>query len=236
MRKNKCILFSVEGIDGCGKTSTINYLQKELSKLSVGDYKPKIATVSFFGQTPEAMEFKQEVISGKLDEREIADGLLKHSSYLLRHTVRELSETCDVILMDRGRASFFAYQIEGFGLKDYEAKLDEQMHLDKRSNMTPQYLYIKPEFDKIYSNIAKRGEKDHIESQGDRFMRAVYDGYESFFKYKFNKTDTKLSIIDVQKTEEIYGTGLDVLLSRALIVFMKNHGPQLFKNVKERNQ
>ena len=87
------ILVSFDGIDGCGKTTTIQHFKSKLENLDLRDKGInrllRVANTKLIGTTDESIAFRKLVLDGKLSKHEEALGFLYHATSFYRQWIKE---------------------------------------------------------------------------------------------------------------------------------------------------
>lgn len=233
-------IIAFEGMDGSGKTSLATSFPNLLSKLheikELQLCRPiKVFQTHVFEHTPEAIAYMQNMKAGNLSELEIGLGALYNSHRFLNSALPELAKQYDVILIDRCRASFLAYQIYGAGLDRLRDTYDYILEQELLSNVTPDYIYLKTELKETEKLIKKRNvKKDHYDNKKSEFKKRMKQGYEEFFNSPNFNFAKKTTIIEPAKIAKINGEGLDIFISTAWDIFLENYVDQIVTNVNKR--
>ena len=212
------ILVSFDGIDGCGKTTTIQHFKSKLENLDLRDKGInrilRVANTKLIGTTDESIAFRKLVLDGKLSKHEEALGFLYHATHFYRQWIKEHQSNYDFILIDRSRASFYAYQIFGRGFQEYMPMYSSICGEDD-ATMEMNYFYIKGNKAKHKEMIIKeRNELDFFESMDSSFHAKVYNGFEDYMA-------RQKSVISIssEQIEQDYGPGIDIFLKHAYDAF-----------------
>ena len=181
MLKKSSYLISVEGIEGCGKSTLINSLTKDLPTL----YPNK--TFHYFrepGATLWGEKIRELLLDDKLKRTPMAEVFLflsSRSQLIQQHLIPLLEQENQVIILDRFSDSTFVYQgyVQGLDI-EYLKKL----HLGPGMGLTPMrtlYLRISAETSLMRQKIRNQG-KDYFEQWGPDKIQKLVHGFDQMAK------------------------------------------------------
>lgn len=165
-------LFTFEGIDGCGKSTQANRLEKRLDDSGI--------TTSLFrepGGTPISEKIREVILSltnSEMSPETEALLLAASRSQLLMSTVIPELERGTVILCDRYVDSTLAYQGYGRGLP--RGWLREINRLAVESALPAGTFLFDVPVNEALDRLADR-QRDRIEDSGSEFLERVRDGF-----------------------------------------------------------
>lgn len=165
---NAPVVVCFDGPDGCGKTSSIEALEKFLSTYHQGvseERNLKVKIISILGESDDALAFRERLKEGKVKGISAALEVLVITTRMLWERIPELiEEGYDVILVDRSRASFYAYQLAVFGNEILSPVFEQLLRLDSQTPHVIDYFYIKTSLDDAIKNITARAKQEGIKS------------------------------------------------------------------------
>ncbi|HDP78756.1 MAG TPA: dTMP kinase [Mesotoga infera] len=184
---------SIEGIDGCGKTTQIKLLAEYLSQLGV-----EFTIVREPGGTSAGEEIRQMLLHK--DFRLCAESelllFMAARAQIVREVIRPALESGRLVIADRFMDSSVAYQ--GVG-RDLGQKVVEFMNSFAVGNTVPDItLYIDVPADVAMSRMRKEKKNDKIEVESLEFFERVRKGYERLMA----ENHKRFVVIDGRKSEE----------------------------------
>lgn len=186
MKKGKVIV--IEGVDGAGKTTQINFLKEKLdSEKNIFFREP--------GSTKSGQEIRSVILDNVLDAR--TELLLFYSSRneLILNEIIPALESGKNVIIDRFELSSYAYQIYGRkrpDLKKFINKLSKEIVL---KNFVDKYYFFDLNVKISKQRENKREEEtSRFDAEGEEFFNNVRDGYKTEIK-NFNH-----KIIDASKS------------------------------------
>lgn len=200
------MLISFEGIDGCGKSTQINFLKEFFDKQGF--------TYSIFRE-PGGTEISERIRSLLLHETEEMDPvteLLLFSaarSQLIREKVLPLLEKNEIVILDRFYDSTTAYQ--GYGRESVDLKSIQVLNKLATHHTTPDvtfYLRIDPK------EAAKRTDgtlKDRMENAGAEFFSKVSEGYD-----KLAGKEDRIHSLDATLAPEVIHSQIVTIIEKSL--------------------
>lgn len=168
--------FVLEGIEGSGKTTQINFLKEAFEKIGY-----RVLIVREPGGTVFGEKLRQAILQSTTEINSLAEAYLFSSSraQLLSEVVLpELEKPKTIILMDRFLFSTIAYQGIARGLGP---EVVISMHQFFPLNIIPHLsLYIKISVETSLQRQLKRNmPKDYFESRGKDFYLKLTQGYDA---------------------------------------------------------
>ncbi|HCO69070.1 dTMP kinase [Mesotoga sp.] len=184
---------SIEGIDGCGKTTQIKLLAEYLSQLGV-----EFTIVREPGGTRAGEEIRQILLHKDFQlcaESELLLFLAARAQ-IVREVVRPALESGRLVIADRFMDSSVAYQGVGRNLGQ---KVVQFMNSFVVGNTVPDItLYIDVPADVAMSRMRKEKKNDKIEVESLEFFERVRKGYERLMV----ENSKRFVLIDGRQAEE----------------------------------
>lgn len=166
-----------EGLDGCGKTTQLNAIDRWLR----GEFEPRGLPAPFITKEPGGTDLGLEIRAKLLDrdegEIEPLAELLLFQADRAQHVpvIREQLKAGRWVLCDRYTASTIAYQAYGRGLgSSTVAVLNDIASDGLRPDLT---IWLDMPPDLALTRCAAPGAADRIEAADRDFHRRVYDGF-----------------------------------------------------------
>jgi len=184
---------SIEGIDGCGKTTQIKLLAEYLSQLGV-----EFTIVREPGGTRAGEEIRQILLHKdfKLCAESELLLFLAARAQIVREVVRPALESGRLVIADRFMDSSVAYQGVGRNLGQ---KVVQFMNSFVVGNTVPDItLYIDVPADVAMSRMRKEKKNDKIEVESLEFFERVRKGYERLMV----ENSKRFVLIDGRQAEE----------------------------------
>lgn len=237
--KNKTIVLAVDGIDGSGKTTLIRYLKQQLENLHKEPMwqlpRPiRVYSEHVLKSTPQAEHFYGMMESSTLDDIDIALGALYHSSFHLKHILKNVKQQYDVILIDRFRPSFLAYQIHADGLSCFQDVFEAVLDSEHRQEITPDYFYLRSSLERSEKLLGKRKDKQsYHDGKSDKYKEKLLQGYDEFFYSSRYNFATNTIRVNLDLFEQEHGKGVDIFLQEMFSKFIY-HYSYLPKMIRER--
>lgn len=174
-----------EGIDGCGKTSTIRAVEQKLIEQNFSVYASREPGGSILRN-----KIRDIIVTAQ--HLEPLTQLYLFLADRVEH-VRQLtfaSQNNDILMSDRYADSTVAYQAFGNDLNIWEMFKDLRTTLTM--NLVPNLtFYLKIDIQKAKERMKNRGEKlSFFEKQGEEFYKRVIDGYEYMAQSNFSRIIT----------------------------------------------
>lgn len=232
------IVVAFDGIDGCGKTTACEAIKDKLENLHK-EYllclnRPiSVMVMHFFGHSNCSIDFRAKVRAGNISDLQIALGSLYFSTNTLR-VIAKLVNDVDVILIDRSRASFFAYQIHGCGLYQLSDAFDFVLEQDNQLGHTPDYFYLRSSIERSNELIQARGiGKDYFDNKQKEFKQKIHSAYEEFFSSYRVPDKSKLTLIDLDSFESNKERNIEDFKEHITTVFLDKYLCRICDNIKE---
>jgi dTMP kinase len=184
---------SIEGIDGCGKTTQIKLLAEYLSQLGV-----EFTIVREPGGTRVGEEIRQILLHKDFQLCSESELLLflAARAQIVREVVRPALESGRLVIADRFMDSSVAYQGVGRNLGQ---KVVQFMNSFVVGNTVPDItLYIDVPADVAMSRMRKEKKNDKIEVESLEFFERVRKGYERLMV----ENSKRFVLIDGRQAEE----------------------------------
>lgn len=191
-RLHKGMLITIEGIDGCGKSSAARALAKALEE------KYEVLLTKEPGGTALGLQLRKMIHERTFTIYPEAEFLLfaadraQHVQEVLLPALR----AGKIVIADRSADSSRAYQGFGRQLGDEWIKRVCQWTM---KGITPDVtLYLKTDYKTALSRMAKRNEQaTFLEKEGAAFFERIIDGFETIFKER-----SSVIVIDAHEPEE----------------------------------
>lgn len=193
------IFVSVEGTDGCGKTTQMDLLEKRLQKEGVRFLRSREPGGTAIGEKIRNLVLDPE--NQEMNER--AEALLYAASRAqhVEEKIKPALKDYDLVLCDRFLDSSIVYQGIGRGLGAEEIK---NINLWAVGNLLPDLtivLYLDYEEGLKRKSSQKHGELDRLEQANEAFFRRVNEG---FLELK-NMFPDRVVIVDASRSiDEIH--------------------------------
>jgi dTMP kinase len=196
MINSNSVLISIEGIEGCGKSSLIEQLKQKLPVL----YPQK--TFHFFrepGATPWGEKVRALLLDAQLERSTLSEVFLFISARaeLNQQCIKPLLEKSDqVIILDRYFDSTYAYQ--GF-VQGIDLNYLKSLHQTPGLNLVPKktlYLKISAQTSLMRQQIRNQT-KDYFEQWGLDKIQKLVSGFDTLAKdspQRFSIIDAELSM------------------------------------------
>lgn len=166
------MLITFEGIDGCGKTTQIELLEKWLDQ--------KNYSHSIFRE-PGGTELSERIRALLLDSKQVMDPvteLLLFSaarSQLISEKVLPCLQRGEIVILDRFYDSTTAYQ--GYGRKSVSLDQVDALNRLAGHNLVPDLtIYLRITVKEAAKRTAAQ-QKDRMEQSGNRFFEEVVSGF-----------------------------------------------------------
>lgn len=191
------MLITFEGIDGSGKSTQINLLEKYFSSKG-----KKVQVFREPGGTEVSEEIRSILLNPEIEIDPITELLLFSSarSRLISEKVLPALERAEIVILDRFYDSTTAYQ--GYGRECLP--LDQIQHINKVAshNKAPDFtFYLRLSLEESLNRRANMS-KDRMEQAGKEFFTKVIKGFD-----ELSKTESRFIIIEASKSvEEIHSS------------------------------
>jgi dTMP kinase len=218
---------TVEGIDGSGKSSIVNFLATELSDKGFYVKKTKEPGATKLGVilreivtegidtfcTDNLAEQNQipghESIDSKAEFFLFIADRAQNLSCLIRPSLAEGS----IVISDRGSDSSLAYQGYGKGLDlDMISRINNWILGETKPDLV---VYLKLDYEIAMERIVSRGEKiTSFEKKGQEFFGRVIKGFDEIFNFRAQQNPNSVAVIDASKSiEDVKKEALDKVLN-----------------------
>ncbi|MEQ9310403.1 MAG: dTMP kinase [Balneolaceae bacterium] len=191
------MLITFEGIDGSGKSTQINLLEKYFSSKG-----KKVQVFREPGGTEVSEEIRSILLNPEIEIDPITELLLFSSarSRLISEKVLPALERDEIVILDRFYDSTTAYQ--GYGRECLP--LDQIHYINKVAshNKAPDFtFYLRLSLEESLNRRANMS-KDRMEQAGKEFFTKVIKGFD-----ELSKTESRFIIIEASKSvEEIHSS------------------------------
>lgn len=180
--RGKLIVF--EGIEGSGKTTQIQYLNRWLEETlaRLPTYPPGVIVTRQPGGTCIGQHIRQVLLKPSLESEELTSTseLLLYAADRAQHVDQMLLpaiKTGHLVLCDRYTASTVAYQ--GYG-RQLDLDLIEKLNTIATGGLASDLtLWLKLDVEQGLARMSARGQADRIEQAGIDFHRRVHQGFEA---------------------------------------------------------
>jgi dTMP kinase len=158
-----------EGIDGAGKTTQINMLDKVLSKQGLD-----VVLTRDPGGTEVGEDLRDILLwSGKIEPKAEAFLYAAARSQLVAEVIMPALRAGKIVISDRFSDSTFAYQ--GVG-REIDSEFLELMNINACQGIVPD-LTVLLDIDPEQSKVRRDRPEDRIEKEGPEFLKKVRCGY-----------------------------------------------------------
>lgn len=189
------ILITIEGIEGCGKTTQAKKLFEWLSSFNI----PSILTRDP-GSTEAGDRIRELLLDGslRLDEKTEVFLYLAARATLVEEVLSPALSQKKVVVLDRFADSFFAYQGYGRGIDlDWLKRLNEWATGGLIPDLTIVLdIPVEIGFERIRKTTSQTF--DRIESEDEEFHRQVRQGFLSLAESE----PERMKVIDASRSEE----------------------------------
>ena len=197
MKKSNQI-FCIEGMDGVGKTTAGQHICNSIQALYGSNFRSEFSSI--IGEQQESLLFKKQMSEANLTDFQIALGVLYHSNKTL-HDIAAIQQR-QFTMLDRGRASFYAYQVKACGFAWAEDLLYQAMQDEHKAGIEPNYVYLRCSLERAERQMNSRDKlKDYHDSKNQEFKQNLYEGYEEFFNTPHLVGNSKILTIDVDQLD-----------------------------------
>ena len=236
------IVIAFDGPDGSGKTSAIQHIKKELENLHANPMfqlpRPiKVYSEHALKSSIQGQAFYELMEGGHLSDDLIGVGALFNWGYHVQNVIPAILDQYDVVLIDRFRPSFLAYQIFADKHVFIEDIFERFLHREKELGVTPDYFYLRSSVERSDGLLRARekasGEQlSYHETKPASYKRDLLRGFDEFFftdRYNFAKKST---IIDLDKEENGTQPNLEDFHELVFEKFLNEYVDQLCSNVR----
>lgn len=191
------MFITFEGIDGSGKSSTLEYIKKYiLNNLNVNDF--------VFTREPgghnlrECEEIRKLLLDNNNDIDPMSEALLYLSSRVMHvnRLIKPSIENNKIVLCDRFYDSSIAYQGGG---RNLGIDLIKKLNLDALNNFKPDYtFYFKIDFETSQKRMKEANrEFDRLENEEIEFFKKSIDAYDLI-----SSQEQRFIIVDATRSKE----------------------------------
>lgn len=188
----------VEGPDGSGKTTVVNYIAETLRAKGYEVVTGKGIGSGTLGEACRARLFNDNKPSVYLEAMAMATGLLD----CFESFVAPNLEQGKIVILDRYVHSLHAYQKEARGLTFMLNLIEDLFYFRSTPNdVAPDItFYCDTEISVAENRLNTRGKENYLDEETLKFKQRVKDGYKNFFLIYGNFSD--LEILDCNKSQE----------------------------------
>lgn len=218
---------TVEGIDGSGKSSIVNFLSSELSNRDFNVIKTREP-----GGTPLGICLRNLIVNADITQLGIdqsgsptpidskAECLLfaADRAQHLYSVIKPALSKDSIIISDRGADSSLAYQGYGKGL---DLKLVSAINDWILANTKPDLvIYLKLDYQSAIKRVIERGEKiSAYEKKGPEFFDRVINGFNEIFSSRAQ--DYPGSVLEIDASQSVENVKQQVLDKVLKILMLK---------------
>lgn len=208
----KPLFLSVDGIDGCGKTTAVRYLEHTLQSRG-----HNVKVLRGMGSGALGAVVRQHLFDNYLDKTTIAAACGLALLDCFKHVKKALDEGYSVIC-DRFIGTYYAYNVKGnqdIGAIDvwYYLLLNKEL-ITKMPDLS---LIIDVDIDIAKQRLALRpNELTHIDERPIEYFQNVANGYYEFFDYGSNHLTSMFRGVENNTTEENFKKQLDERINELL--------------------
>lgn len=227
MKKIKNGFFiTIEGIDGSGKSSMVNFLSIELSKLGFDVKKTKepggtklgVVLREIITQGIDSFCKDDLVRKNQIQEYESIDGKAEFFLFIadraqhLSSLIKPSLDQGSIVISDRGSDSSLAYQGYGKGLNlDMISRINSWILGDTTPDLV---IYLRLDYKTAIERVASRGEEmTSFEKKGQAFFDRVINGFDEIYRLRVQQSPNTVAIVDASKSiEDVKKEVLDKVL------------------------
>lgn len=207
----KSQFYTVEGLDGCGKSSISKYMNEYLTERGI----PSIV-VEAYPRDESAMFLRDLWIQKKVPDIAVLAIILQLRLRVLNETIIPALLAGKVVISDRWHDSTWAYQQWGMGISGelIEAVYDDMFNL---STITSPYspetakwlrnqircyntVHLDIDLETSRSRVSARpGMKDAFEKSSDAFFNRLSDGYRYRYHQRMKIDPDSLFMVDARR-------------------------------------
>ncbi|NLP07400.1 MAG: dTMP kinase [Clostridiaceae bacterium] len=188
------LFVTVEGTDGCGKTTQIRNIIDHLSSLGC-----RVVLTREPGGTRISENIRSIILDPTFTEMHSITELMLYSAaraQLVEQVIKPSIAKSETVICDRYIDSFYAYQGYGRGLDMDMLKKITSLAIDDMIPDITIFLDLDPEIGLRRRMNAANG--DRIENEQIEFHRRVYDGYKQLAR----ENPDRIKIIDASRSVE----------------------------------
>lgn len=188
------LFVTVEGTDGCGKTTQIRNIIDHLSSLGC-----RVILTREPGGTRISENIRSIILDPTFTEMHSITELMLYSAaraQLVEQVIKPSIAKSETVICDRYIDSFYAYQGYGRGLDMDMLKKITSLAIDDMIPDITIFLDLDPEIGLRRRMNAANG--DRIENEQIEFHRRVYDGYKQLAR----ENPDRIKIIDASRSVE----------------------------------
>ena len=188
------LFVTVEGTDGCGKTTQIRNIIDHLSSLGC-----RVVLTREPGGTRISENIRSIILDPTFTEMHSITELMLYSAaraQLVEQVIKPSIAKSETVICDRYIDSFYAYQGYGRGLDMDMLKKITSLAIDDMIPDITIFLDLDPEIGLRRRMNAANG--DRIENEQIEFHRRVYDGYKQLAR----ENPDRIKIIDATRSVE----------------------------------
>ena len=191
MSKGKFISF--EGIEGVGKSTTINYIKKFLEKKDINVYCTREPGGTNFGESVRNILLNNKSII--YPEAELLLMFASRNQHIEEVVVPKLEKGIWV-LCDRFIDASYAYQ--GYGKKVKSNKIDLLVKNFTKKIQPDLTIFFNLNYDLAKKRFPKNKKKDRFENLDNEFFYDVYNGYLELAK----SNKKRIKVVDSNQSKE----------------------------------
>ncbi len=188
------LFVTVEGTDGCGKTTQIRNIIDHLSSLGC-----RVVLTREPGGTRISENIRSIILDPTFTEMHSITELMLYSAaraQLVEQVIKPSIAKSETVICDRYIDSFYAYQGYGRGLDMDMLKKITSLAIDDMIPDITIFLDLDPEIGLRRRMNAANG--DRIENEQIEFHRRVYDGYKQLAR----ENPDRIKVIDASRSVE----------------------------------
>lgn len=194
--KNNTRFIVVEGIDGSGKSTIVDYIVKKLENANFTVSKGRGLGTAKVAETIRSQMFSKKPSSNYEVFAAIMCLIDCHENFVKDR----IENSNDIVVLDRYIPSYYAYQVSGRNSSIARKMLLEAF--DSTYKPTPDiYIYIDVDLDVALSRTKNRGDSNYLDEETSRFRSRVDAGYKEFFD--------KIDIMDISSLDS--GSNIDIV-------------------------
>ena len=202
-----CTIMAIEGLDGSGKSSLAEYIKLQIESQDISRVyanlkrRPRVKVLPILGEDDYFYDRLHE-LEGTKEEKEdkgvnvtdinLAQAVLDATNRTMHKVVPELSHYYDLIILDRSRASFNAYQLHMQQLGQFRQAWIESIQKDYELLGAVKVIYLSASSELRRKLLATRSSMDDLDQMSLEYEPALIAGMDEYFSIldaKYNPAD-----------------------------------------------
>lgn len=202
-----CTIMAIDGLDGAGKSTLAEYIKRQVESEDTSELyahlkrRPRVKVLPILGEDGYFYDRLQELEGENTKEDNgvnvsditLAQAVLDATNRTMHIVVPELSHYYDLIILDRSRASFNAYQLHMQQLGEYRQAWLNSIQKDYELLGAVKVIYLSASSDLRRKLLTARSAMDDLDRMSLEYEPALIDGMNEYFGVldaKYNPADT----------------------------------------------